>query len=151
MALSLGIIFGPRGTRVSILSSPANTQMDSASTLLARQGPMGLGHLISRHLHRRVHPLRGHNSVFISLIMVFIFRYYLWAMRHQSIDYKLPREYTNGRCYTTRHSRPYGIGSSYFSSSTPPCSPLTWPPSYSTNRTTRRSNNLTMLNMVTIL
>ena len=58
MALSLGIIFGPRGTRVSITSSPANTQMDGA-TLLAIQGPMGLGHLISRHLHRRVHPLRG--------------------------------------------------------------------------------------------
>ena len=61
MALSLGIIFGPRGTRVSITSSPANTQMDGA-TLLALQGPMGLGHLISRHLHRRVHPLRGRLS-----------------------------------------------------------------------------------------
>ena len=39
-------------------SSPSNTQMDGA-TLLTLQGPMGLGHLISRHLHRRVHPLRG--------------------------------------------------------------------------------------------
>ena len=58
MALSLGIIFGPRGTRVSITSSPANTQMESA-TLLTLQVPMGLGHLISRHLHRRVHPLCG--------------------------------------------------------------------------------------------
>ena len=53
---------------------PANTQTDGASTLLALQGP------ISSHLHRRDHPLRRHNSVFISLIMAFIFRYYLWAM-----------------------------------------------------------------------
>ena len=112
---------------------------------------MGLGHLISRHLHCRVHPINVHNSAFISMIMAFIFRYYLWATRHQSIAYKLPREYTNGRCYTTPPSRPYGIGSSYFLSSTPPCSPLTWPPSYSTNRTHRRSNNPTVLNMVTIL
>ena len=151
MALLLGIIFGPRGTRVSRTSSPENTQMFGASTLFPLQGPMRLGHLISRHLHCRVHPINVHNSAFISLIMAFIFRYYLWATRHQSIAYKLPREYTNGRCYTTPPSRPYGIGSSYFSSSTPPCSPLTWPPSYSTNRTHRRSNNPTVLNMVTIL
>ena len=56
-----------------------------------------------------------------------IVRYYLWATRHQSIDYKLPREYANEWCYTTCPSRPYGIGSFYFLSSTPPCSPLTWP------------------------
>ena len=31
----------------------------NGATLLALQDPMGLGHLISRHLHRRVHPLRG--------------------------------------------------------------------------------------------
>ena len=126
MALLLGIFFGPRGTRVSIISSPANTQMNGA-TLLALQGPMGLGHSISCHLHPRVHPLHGHNSVFMSLIMAFIFGYYLWATRHQSIAYKLPREYTNGRCHTTCPSRPYGIRSFYFSSSTTPCLPLTWP------------------------
>ena len=79
--------------------------MDGA-TLLALQGPMGLGHFISRHLQRRVYHLRGLNSVFISLIMAFIFKYYLWATKHQSIAYKLLREYTNGRCYTTPPSRP---------------------------------------------
>ena len=76
--------------------------MDGA-TLLTLQGPMGLGHSISCHLHPRVHPLHGHNSVFMSLIMAFIFGYYLWAKRHQrSIDYKLPRECTNGPCYLVK-------------------------------------------------
>ena len=29
------------------------------STLFAVQGPVGLGHFISRHIHRRVHSIRG--------------------------------------------------------------------------------------------
>ena len=32
--------------------------MDGAP-LFAVQGPLGLGHLISRHIHRRVHSIRG--------------------------------------------------------------------------------------------
>ena len=72
-----------------------------------------------------------------------ISRYYLWDMRlDQSTDYKLPREYTNGRFYTIRRSRPCGIGSFYFSSYTPPCSLHTWPPFCSTSSSSnRRSNN----------